>query len=450
MRRKAVWSIVVALAAAGCGGAVRGAPVGSAPTPAPVPMRAVAILVHAASGAPVAGARCGLHVGSGFTPAAPSTADGYVLWPAIPTTQRPTDVQCEADGYAPFLEHRDLVTDHNEDLAPDVVLQPLHVDPSRRTFEQLAAVRGAMWPMAGFAGLPYGPRPGDASNIISTTSWNCYTRGQRDQIAAELHRRGYTHVVYGPFAPSASYHGQYCDPTADWSVFLDDLQDLWDRGFTPIVFLHPDGWTLAETTSYYTSRLADPRAQRLLRVVVPSGWEPAGYNWSSCTWAGYIAWARQQLPTALVLMHNQAKPDGAPYDAPVGTDALCDDNGKPNGDGWRRVFDAGLDGWLIQTGPATMAPAAAPNRREWCAMFATDGDGALYHSVAWHFAHAIMGFPSLTARGRKFLLIDGEGTAYAKYWGHLSEADAEAWGDEAMRCGADGYLDGGTAAVGVR
>lgn len=313
------------------------------------------------------------------------------------------------------------------------------------SFDALAKIRGAMWPQAGFSGLPYGPRPGDPTNIIDTGAWYAYDRATRDRITDRLHASGWTHVQYGPLETPGhdGYHGQF--PTnSDWHVYLDDVEDLRARGFHVINFVHPDNWTFEQTRDFFTPLLAQPRAQQLLNILVPSGWEPAGYNWSSWTWAQYFSWARSLFPEALLLLHNATKADGSPYDAPVGTDAAGDDNTHPNGEGWQRVIDAGCDGWLIQNGPFAQPVGVDPATREFAAQFMADGDGATFHSIGWHFAHGIGGFPTQTARGKKFLLYNAEVTAYLGYWAAMPEAQREAWGDLAMRSGADGYLDGGT------
>jgi hypothetical protein len=190
------------------------------------------------------------------------------------------------------------------------------------------------------------------------------------------------------------------------------------------------------------------RAQRLIRIVVMPGWEPSKYEWSSVTWAKYGALARRALPNALSLIHTV--PD---VDAPGGTDALFDDNGKGNGTVWARVAPY-FHGWLIQNGPYDFAPTDRPDvAAQFAAQFMPDGDGARYHGAAWHFAHRIDGWPNSSAWGEgiPLCLYGAEQSSYSAYWNNRpADAGRAAWGDLAVASGACGYLDGGTVAVPVR
>jgi hypothetical protein len=321
---------------------------------------------------------------------------------------------------------------------------PQHVDPSGIPLGELARIRGAMWSVR--LNLPLGPRPGKDDNILATDFFEDYGADDQARILDAYKGRGYTHVVVGPLVDSDGYHGLY--PPHDWrgaefERFLDELQVFWDAGLTPIVFVHPDGWTFEQTRDTFTPLLQSERAQRLIRIVVPSGWEPTRYEWSSQTWTAYARWARETLPNALVLIHTVTD-----VDAPVGTDAKGDDNGRPNAEGWARIAPF-IHGWLIQNGPYETAPSANPPlAREFCAQFKADGDGAELHSVAWHFKGA-GGWTrdSAWGKGVPILLYAAEHTAYSSFWQNLPEASSRPWGDLAMSCGADGYLDGGTVDV---
>jgi len=264
---------------------------------------------------------------------------------------------------------------------------------------------------------------------------------------------GYTHVVVGPLVDSDGYHGQYTPRDwrgANFQALLDVLQTLWDgvdgHHFVPIVFLHPDGWSFAQTRDEIGPLLADPRAQRLMRFVVPSGWEPTKYGWSSCTWAQFGAWAHAALPNAVIALHTVSD-----VDAPVGTDAVCDDNGQDNAQGWARVAP-NYHVWLIQNGPYPGSPADLPDTaRSFAAQFMAGGDGAVFHGVRWHFCGpGGWTCDSAWGSGQPIRLVAAEHTAYEGYWHNLAEAKRDAWGDLAIASGADGYLDGGTVAVPVR
>lgn len=375
--------------------------------------------------------------------------DGYTYVTLIPPTWTNVTIDVAANGFSYHGQTTTaaLIATNAAGRHNFLPATATHVDPSVFTLQQLSQIRGAMWPQG--LGLPFGPRPGAPDNIIATDFYADYQPADQQKILAFEKAAGYTHVVVGPIVDSDGYHGKY--PAHDWrgdfEAFLDVLQAFWDNGQAPIVFIHPDGWTFQQTQAL-TPLFQSERAQRLMRIVIPSGWEPAKYEWSSCTWALYGAWARQTWPQALIGIHTVAD-----VDAPVGTDALCDDNGKPNGAGWSRVAP-NLHFWLVQNGQDGGAyrtgPAAQPTLAfNFAAQFKADGDGATTHSAAWHFAHGIDGWPTGSAWGSGIPLrmINGEDTSYTAFWGSITEADRTAWGDLAVASGAGGYLDGGTVSV---
>ena len=307
-------------------------------------------------------------------------------------------------------------------VQPDAL--PQHADPSTLALGELARIRGAMW--SARLDVPFGPRPGRPDNIIATAYFDNYSSTDRKRIIAALKARGYTHVVAGPLVDTGGYHGQF--HPHDWrgaafDQFLDQLEMFWDSGLAPIVFIHPDGWTFERTRDELTPLLRQERAQRLIRIVVPAGWEPTRHGWSSCTWAAFAQWARQTLPNALVLIHTAADAD-----APSGRDASCSD--RDSAGAWTRVAPY-IHGWLIQNGPYGTAPQADPAlARKFAAQFTANPT----HNSAW-------------GAGIPIRLYAAEQTAYASYWKNLPEPASRAWGDLAIASGADGYLDGGTVDV---
>ncbi len=335
-----------------------------------------------------------------------------------------------------------------------------NVDPSNIPLSELVRFRGAIWTRRG--PWRFGPRPLQPDNI--TAMEYIYSYGDQPEVSplktglnAEQQAmiKAYkgpdmlTHVAFGP--PNAqSYHGQYPDynflhSREAFEVWLDWLQVFWNNKLAPACFLHPDNATFEQTRDIYEPLIRNnPRAQKLMRIVVPTGWEPTKYGWSSNTWAMFCAWARDILPNALVGIHTVAD-----VDAPVGTDENGDDNGKPNGQGWSRVAPH-IHFWLIQNGAYDCAPSENPAlAREFASQFKTDGDGALYHSPAWHFANSIDGWPNFSAFGPnvRIKLINGEDSSYYAYWENLPQASSQAWGNLAVASGADGYFDDGTVAV---
>ncbi|HKE43895.1 MAG TPA: hypothetical protein VKB41_05090 [Steroidobacteraceae bacterium] len=336
------------------------------------------------------------------------------------------------------------------------------IDPSTLSLRQIAAIRGAMWTVRG--AWQYGPRPGQPSNV--TALEYLYSYGDpynpmalggafnlNDEQQAMLRTYcsfGYTHACIGPVT-AQSYRGHYPDYFFDtperFECFLDWLQCLWDYHLIPIVFMHPDNWTLEQTQELYEPLIrGNARAQRLIRACVPSGWEPAYYNWSSETWARYFEWGHDLLPDALICCHTV--PD---VDAPGGTDELGDDNGAGNDKVWARVCPT-IHGWLHQASSfANPNEHGDPNHPtksnydNWADLFAADCPYSFYNR--FHFGYA--GWPtcSLWGPNEPIYLYAGEYCAYWNYHDNRAYAEGEAWGDRAVSVGADGYLDSGAGTV---
>lgn len=354
-----------------------------------------------------------------------------------------------------------------------------HVDPSTIPLEQLAAIRGAMW-TARWNG-DYGPRPGQPDNILAMDFYALYPASERARMLDTYRAPGYTHGVIGPLSGTDCYHDKYpChDPSnpgawptdgppsqAQWDFFLDRVQEWWDHGclgtgqswpacgVASIFFGHPDGWTFEQTRDAFTPLLQQPRAQKLLRIFVPSGWEPSKYEWSSVTWAKYGAWGRQVLPNALILLHTVCD-----VDAPVGTDAAFNDDDKiqnPGGNaaGWGRVAP-NLHGWLTQTctwerkdGHDDPNHPDKTNFQNWLDWFNPSERGSLIH----RFANGYVGWPRSSAwgDGKRLRVYCSEYLAYWSFWSNVPEAVSQQWGDACMAAGSDGYLDGGSVPVPVR
>lgn len=339
-----------------------------------------------------------------------------------------------------------------------------HVDPSSIPLTTLAKIRGCMWPVR--LNLPYGPRPGQDDNILPMDMYQLYSPSDRKRMLERYVGDGYTHAVTGPLWGTDCYHNQFpCHDASNpgsfpssgppsqsqWDSYLDRLQEWWDVGITPIFFVDGDGNGFESTRDTWTPFLTQPRAQRLIRILLPAGWEAAGYERSSYTWAMFFQWGREVMPNALILHHNPCKPDGSPYDAPVGTDANGDDTTNPhgNGDGWARVTPY-LHGWLVQNGPFNVSPDQDPTLAyNFGGQFSVGADGAATHGFAWHFANGVNGWPTGSAWGANIplKLYNGECTSYEAYWNNLPYPISQAWGNLAMRSGAAGYLDGGTVEV---
>jgi hypothetical protein len=360
------------------------------------------------------------------------------------------------DGFHPYTQDFVLSGEQNQfvpeaDNPPNIgnpkpqILEPLpppHFDPMSLSLEELAKIRGAMWTEE--LNVPLGPRPNQPNNIAATDFlWN-YDDATKERILANLIEKGYTHVVNGPIVDSDGYHGAW-SPN-DWrgenfNRFLDMLEFEWDHKLIPVVFLKPDNWTF-EQLAQLTQMFQSERAQRLIRIVVPAGWEPTRYEWSNATWIRFMKWGRETFPNAIVGIHTVCD-----VDAPVGTDSLGDDNNHlSNADAWRRITPY-LHFWLTQSCTYERKDGVADNGKtnyqNWVDLFNPNIRG----SYQDRFQHGYAGWPTFSAWGNKPMkVIAGEYLSYWVFWHGASPAEARKWGDAALCAGADGYLDGGTGA----
>lgn len=426
--------------------AVPTAPVVTAPT-----LKPIAVVVF--DGArPVQGASVSLDGSNATYPT--TNGDGYTI-ADVPMSLGASQLSVSAKGFKPYSVHVDLpATGGNLVVggAPGQghypALEHDGVDPSQFSLRQLARIRGAMWTVRG--PWRFGPRPGSPDNITALEfiySYGDDPKNLNDEQKAMLSTYksfGYTHVAFGP--PNAeSYHGQYPDTNfisspAMFDKWLDWLQMFWDNGLAPVVFLHGDGQTYEQTVATYDSLIrGNARAQRLIRIIVPTGWEPTRYGWSSRTWGAFCDWAADILPNALILIHTESD-----VDAPVGTDARYDDNGKDNALGWAYVTPR-IHGWLIQTGAfADPDGHGDPNHPErtnfdnWSLLFDKNARGSYYD----RFHNGYAGWPTNSKWGNEPIKIyAAEFCSYWAYWSNRPYAEGVKWGDRAIAVGADGVLD---------
>jgi hypothetical protein len=314
---------------------------------------------------------------------------------------------------------------------------PGHVDPSTIPLEQLARIRGAMW-TATLGGLPYGPRPFQDDNILALEFLYLYDADDQRRMLQAWQARGYTHVPFGP-CNGQGYHGMYPDVsfTDNFDAYLDVLQLLWDHGIAPIFFVKGDYWTTADLVAH-EHLFKSERAQRLIRIVVPGGWEPARET-PSTVWREWLEWGARVFPKALRLLHMVAD-----HDAPGSSS-----EGIPNDQLWNNVVHL-LHGWLVQS--FAFADPTQVNEeqgitayQEWLNSY----DVRVSGSYPDRFRNGYAGWPTHSAWGAYRPLIDypGEYGSYWVYHDNRPEAEAQAWGDAAIGVGAKGYLDGGTVKV---
>lgn len=399
-----------------------------------------------------AGAQGVLHTDAGWTYTGRADATGRLVYtiPIGVTGGGTLDVTFE--GYVPWSDR--VILDPELHSPVFMTAVSTDVDPSGIPLREIARIRGAMWTVPGPWSL--GPRPGQRDNVTSLGQIMAHPPAEQQKMIDTYKGYGYTHCVAGPpGGPGDGYHGMWpgmpdMSGVAGFELFLDYLQRFWNNGLCPVVFLHFDNASFDETVATFDHLIrGNARAQRLIRIVVPSGWEPTKYDWSNATWTKYASWARELLPNALVLIHTVSD-----VDAPVGTDALGDDNGKDNAAGWRNIAPH-IHGWLTQSS-AFESPdkkggdgryPERTNFENWQSQFNITDD----KSYANRFVNGYAGWPTNSAwgDGKPLMVYAAE---YCSYWitnQRRTYAEGVTWGDAAMRAGADGYLDSGSVDVPV-
>lgn len=348
-------------------------------------------------------------------------------------------VQCE--GYVP-LDTRINCKD-KPDHSWDFDLAPAHVDPDSIPVGQLLAVRGAIWT----ARYPcsQGPRPGSSDNINALDELECFPVDEQVAMMTAYRAEGYRHFPLGPFALEATnpsgYHGLYGlapglrnDP--QW--YLDLLQRTYDNGLIPAYFYTPDNWTIDQLRAYEPF-FTDPRFQKLLRIVVPYGWEPNSgdkYGIQNAQYCERFRYVAGVLPNAYKFLHLCTDDD-----APVGSDD--DQMGKDKA--WQNLAAAGLWGWLDQVqGYLDSGPNVTPEFLANLQQRVQDITGR-FRSGSW----------GRRTDGGEILYVGGEYAAYRNMNGDGPPTYANPWpesaaqqvGDAFMQFGARGYFDGGTVDV---
>jgi hypothetical protein len=300
------------------------------------------------------------------------------------------------------------------------------------TPERLRAIRGAIWPTRG--PMPFGPRPGQADNIIDT-GCEAYSQAELAIARGILNSRKYTHVQIGPFI-DGGYHGQF--PAVDFRTNPDEvlalIESWWNAGFAVLAFLGPDGWT-TEQMRTLEPIFTQPRWQAALKQIVPMGWEPSK-DTPNAEFVKRYQWAKRVFPTAQQYIHLNAD-----FDAPGNNDDLTPSSPTFIGMGqcWSRVAPY-LTGFLIQNGPYGTFPHDDPTLAQ---NFGDQFRAGVSGSLRDHFVNGRAGWPTTCAHGGTLDLIAAEQTSYRAYWNNLPEDASRAWGQVAMAAGADGFFDGG-------
>jgi len=317
------------------------------------------------------------------------------------------------------------------------------VDPATVPLEELAAIRGAMWTAR--HPLRSGPRPGKPTNILALSAIAGEAPEVREAAFRAYTSRAYTHGVVGAWQPQpySPYHQIYPRQNLTFEQYLDLLQQFWDHGIKPVVFVKPDGWSCQQLESL-TQFYSQPRAQRLIRIAVPGGWEPNN-NTSNAEWLCWLQWGRRVLPNALSLIHMEADvdvPGNQEDQKALGIPGI-----------WQRVAPL-VHGYLVQNagyvygGSETPSAEFIKNFTDQFRLNPKPGRGSLADRFTWGYAN----WPTSSAwgSGRRVRVYAAEYAAFANFWWDWDERFARQLGDAAIAAGADGYLDGGTVAVPTR
>lgn len=315
------------------------------------------------------------------------------------------------------------------------------------TVEELRRIRGGMFVTRG--NVPFGPRPNQPDNIISL---NALVNLQYDDETAkralpEYAGRPYRHGSIGPFV-TTSYHGQ--DDGISLARFLetqdrvaDRIEMMWRAGIIPIAFLSPDNWTLSEMEAFRPV-FSKPRWQKLLRMVVPKGYEPS-IDTPNKNYCDFFDWSHELLPDALYYLHMVSN-----FDAPGNNDDLTPTLPTYIGnEGCWRNLTPKMHGWLVQNGPFGIPTQQSPDYQNVCDQFRADVHGSLRD----RFHNGANGWPSSSkwdepryaSVPRNFRGIDlpsGELCAYCAWWENFAEEECRKWGDGTLLAGSDGAFDG--------
>lgn len=379
------------------------------------------------TGAQVNGATCTLGGVQNIT-----NANGYALLINVPTGVQTLSVT--APDYVPYTGRYDILVNTNLPVA----LERAHVDPSTFTLEQIAAVRGSMW-TARYP-MPWGPRPGKADNILSIGAVINYPNlADRVAVYKAYTSKGYTHAAIGAWS-AEGYHGQYPVPAMTFDQWLDFHQELYDNGIIPATFIKNDNMTCAELEEKLTPLYSQPRAQKLVRLAGPGGWEPSKDTPNS-EWVCWMKWGARVLPNAVRFIHMEAD-----FDAPGNNDDFTPNQPKFIGmaKAWANLAPY-LHLFFNQVGGYVFGGSEVPTQEflnNYCALFKGSA------SLTDRFQRGYAGWPTFSAwPSGGIRVIASEYAAYADYWKNWDEKYAQQIGDHAMLCGAAGYLDGGTLPV---
>lgn len=334
-----------------------------------------------------------------------------------------------------------------------VVVAPVVKQPEDYTDAEVAKIRGSMFTARG--PVPFGKRPGSPDNVISFVS--VASREYDDATAAMCIRayqdRKYTHAPVGAFV-RGTYHGQMpgasiADFHRDQDLIADRLEQMWAGGIIPVAFLSPDNWTLDQMKDFEPVFRSE-RWQRLIRIVVPKGYEFSQSD-SLQNVCDFFDWAADVFPRALRCLHMVSNCDAPGNDADFERyNPTNPATGQQEGPGWGPIWHRiapKMHIWLIQNGPigqgtsfGTYPHEDPENFKNFCDQFRPDVRG----SLADRFHNGYAGFPKGSAWGPStpIKLVAAEFFSHQAWHFNAPEEAAMLWGDGALAAGADGVFDG--------
>lgn len=330
-------------------------------------------------------------------------------------------LMCRARGWNEFDVRANVPPAGTAQEGPSLEMTQSGVDPFSIPTEELLNFRGSIWTAR--AKVPFGPRPMQDDNILAMDYFESYNDAdQQTMLEGYVKQRGYRHAPFGALIDEG-YHGQY--PGVDFRTnpawYAGVMQKMWNGGAYPVLFMSPNNWSHEDCENILTPIYQMPEFQRVVRLVVPYGWEPGGYNISNADWVRRFQWARRCFPNAIMGIHMIAD-----FDAPIGGNDGAPIGSMTKQEAWTNVANAGAQFFLDQV-------AGYINGPEVPTQAFIDGMSERVRYFVQHFRDW----------GIDLSYIGGEYAAYADYWQNFNEKYAVQIGKLCMDNGARGFFDGG-------
>lgn len=318
------------------------------------------------------------------------------------------------------------------------------IDPWNYPIDKLTKIRGSLWTAR--CNLPMGVRPNQDDNILASDFIESYSPSDRVKIYEALKKRKYTHIPVGSFIDIDAYHGQYTPVdirnAGESDRIAGIMKEVYANGIIPVFFLSPDNYTLDQMVNELEPIFSQKIWQDLIRIVIPSGWEPS-QDRSNQTYVDFFKWAERVFPKKdsngvgiIQGLHMTAD-----FDCPGNNDDLTPSSPSYIGMAkcWENVSKY-LHLYFIQNGPYGVPVKADPvTFTNFCNQF-KDVSGSLWQ----RFNKGYAGWPTSSkfGNGIPIKLVAAEFCSYTCYWQNFPESDAQDYGQGALDSGAYGVMDG--------